>query len=150
MKPVHGDFAVLMSDFLRRCGRDPDPAADGIEFAAEDCILRARQDSEHPRDVLIEIELGAVDFETLADDARALLDLHRFNEVSDWLFTVDGDDAPVLRLARPIAETDGAMLERLFADGIETASAVAALAKRRDVAAPEPRFSGVDFGIIRG
>ncbi len=150
MNTVPGDFAALMSDFLARCGHASDAAADGIEFAAEDCIARATPHPDRPGHVLIEIEIGSIDPEELAEDARALLAIHRFNDLSEWLFTVDADDAPVLRLVRSIASTDGAALERLFADGIETASAVALLARRRDVPEPENRPEGMETTIIRG
>lgn len=150
MNTVPGDFAALMSDFLARCGHAADPAAGGIEFAGEDCIARATPHPERPGHVLIEIEIGSIDPEALADDARALLALHRFNDVSTWLFTLDADETPVLRLVRTIAETDGAMLERLFADGIETAAAVALLAEHREAPAEERGFPGTDTTIIRG
>jgi hypothetical protein len=150
MNPVPGDFAVLMSDFLARIGGASDPAADGIEFAAEDCIVRAIPHPARSGHLLIEIEIGCLDFEALAENASALLALHRFNAASDWLFVFDADDVPLLRLVRPIAETDGAMLERLFADGIETALAAVFLADRREAAAAEARFPGTEIGIIRG
>ena len=150
MNSVPRDFAVLMSDFLMRLGRESDPAADGIEFSAEDCIARASPHAGLPGHVLVEIELGSIDFEDLAEDASALLALHRFNEASDWIFTIDPDDVPVLRIVRPIAETDGAMLEKLFAFGIETASAVAVIAKRRDARTVEKGSPDPGFRIIRG
>jgi len=150
MSATPADFAALMSDFLARCGGAYDPAAAGIEFSADACTARAVPDPDRSGSVLIEIEIGELDVETLAEDAAALLALHRFNAVSEWMFIIDADDTPLLRLVRSIAETDGAMLERLFADGIETALAAAVIARPREVIAAETRFHGIEAGIVRG
>ena len=150
MSPIPTDFAALMADFLARCGGVSDPAAGGIEFSSDACTARAVPDPDRSGHVLIEIEIGELDIETLAENAAALLSLHRFNAVSEWMFVIDADDIPLLRLVRSIAETDGAMLERLFADGIETALAAAVIASSREVIAAETRFNGSVAGIVRG
>ena len=155
MNDIPVDFAILIKDFLERCGQPVDEDADGIEFSAEGYLVRV---IPHPQDegyILIEVEVGTIDPEELSENAHGLLAMLRFNDHaqfgSHWMISIDEDGTPIIRMRRSIRNTDGAILERLIADGIDAAHAVALLASSRSPSTELDTASDqLDMSIIRG